>query len=82
MLTDLQTNTTVDLTKEAYQFSAVQGSDEERFVLNITDDPTGVGAIINNNSEKATNCYNLSGQQISAPHKGINIVNGKKTLVR
>lgn len=82
MLTDLQTNTTVDLTKEAYQFSAVQGSDEERFVLSITDDPTGVGAIINNNSEKATNCYNLSGQQISAPHKGINIVNGKKTLVR
>ena len=82
MLTDLQTNTTVDLTKEAYQFSAVQGSDEERFMLNITDDPTGVGAIINNNSEKATNCYNLSGQQISAPQKGINIVNGKKTLVR
>ena len=82
MLTDLQANTTVDLTKEAYQFSAVQGSDEERFVLNITDDPTGVGAIINNNSEKATNCYNLSGQQISAPQKGINIVNGKKTLVR
>ena len=44
------------------------------------DDPTGI-ATINADSSK-TVIYNLAGQRISAPRKGMNIINGHKVLVK
>ncbi len=82
MLTDKQTNTTVDLTEDSYRFSAAQGVNDTRFVISITNNPTGIGAVMKDASGKESTIYNLKGQQLSAPRKGINIVNGNKTLVK
>ena len=52
-------------------------------------DPTGIRSIDNDANGQMVNgkwsdgkCYNLSGQRLSKPMKGINIINGKKTLVK
>ncbi len=37
---------------------------------------------LNNGSKDSDNFFNLNGQRLSAPKKGINIVNGKKVLVK
>ena len=37
---------------------------------------------LNNGSKDSDNFFNLNGQRLSAPQKGINIVNGKKVLVK
>ena len=47
----------------------------------ITDDPTDISNI-SENSESSDAIYNLAGQRLSKKQKGINIVNGKKELVR
>ena len=83
MLLDKQTKTIVDLTKETYKFFAMQGASDNRFELIITDDPTGVSTdVLNDQSDESSNCYNINGLRLNAPNKGINIINGKKTLVR
>jgi hypothetical protein len=53
----------------------------------IFDDETlGINdaSLLNGNAEgiNGKTIYNLSGQRIAAPQKGINIVNGKKVLVK
>ena len=51
--------------------------------LDFEDDTTLVEAIESGNpdTEKPT-CYSLSGQRLSQPRKGVNIMNGKKVLVK
>lgn len=44
------------------------------------DDPTGI-AITPASTEKQT-IYNLAGQRVSQPQKGVNIINGKKVLTK
>ena len=34
------------------------------------------------NLQNSTSCYNLSGQRLTSPQKGINIINGKKVMVK
>lgn len=43
----------------------------------VTNDPTGIRSIINN-EEPIKSIYNLSGQRLNSPQKGVNIINGKK----
>ena len=45
-------------------------------------DPDGIKGITADNSKQTTEIYNLSGQRLSKLQKGINIVNGKKILVK
>ena len=45
------------------------------------DDDTGIDAIMNT-SEKSNAYYNLSGQRIANPTKGLYISNGKKVVIR
>lgn len=48
--------------------------------LTITSTPTSITAI---NQEKVNNqCYNLQGQRVETPRKGINIINHKKVVIR
>jgi hypothetical protein len=69
-----------------FQLNPQQGGGDVRgFVLNFgeKDDADGIGSIQNSNfkiQNEAGAVYNLSGQRLSKPQKGINIINGKKVL--
>jgi len=51
------------------------------YTLKKVDDPTGIEEIAVE-SEKVQGIYDLQGRRLSAPVKGINIINGKKVLVK
>ena len=46
------------------------------------DDDTAISAIHGESSPASTLIYNLQGQRLSAPQQGINIINGKKVIVK
>ena len=82
-LYDLETGTETDLTTGSYTFSAKAGTDEERFALRMTSNSvvTGVQEIATQ-SQQTGRTYNLSGQRVSQPQKGVYIVNEKKVVVK
>lgn len=47
----------------------------------ITDEELAIEGVTAENAKKAV-IYNLNGQRISSPKKGINIINGRKVLTR
>lgn len=51
------------------------------FTFNFNGVPTGVNGFETVDAENAR-IFNLAGQRLSAPQKGLNIVNGKKVLVK
>ncbi len=57
---------------------------EARLTLMFDDSATGINTLHNNDAENASNpvIYNLNGQRVSKPTKGLYIINGKKTIVR
>ena len=64
--------------------AAQQGGQVKGFVINLNGDlPTGVAQMDGEklNADDAA-IFNLNGQRISKPQKGVNIVNGKKVLVK
>ncbi len=50
--------------------------------LSFDDDPTGINSIENEPSANDNVIYNIVGQKLNKMQKGINIVNGKKVLVK
>ena len=50
-------------------------------VVPITDEELAIEGVTAENAKKAV-IYNLNGQRISSPKKGINIINGRKVLTR
>ena len=44
----------------------------------IPESVTGISTLTSNHSTQSNNIYTLSGKRLSAPRKGINIINGKK----
>ncbi|MBO7558177.1 MAG: hypothetical protein J6T52_06745 [Bacteroidaceae bacterium] len=52
-----------------------------RLVRN-NDDDTAISDIHGDSSPASTLIYNLQGQRLSAPQQGINIINGKKLIVK
>ena len=52
-----------------------------RLVRN-NDDDTAISDIHGESSPASTLIYNLQGQRLSAPQQGINIINGKKVIVK
>ena len=52
-----------------------------RLVRN-NDDDTAISDIHGDSSPASTLIYNLQGQRLSAPQQGINIINGKKVIVK
>lgn len=54
--------------------------DFQFFFLGGDLDTTGINAI--NMAGRAANIYNLQGQQLAAPQRGINIIGGKKVMVK
>jgi hypothetical protein len=63
-------------------FKLSDGASASEFVLNFGDETTGINAV--NGSEFKVNgeYYNLAGQRVANPTKGLYIVNGKKVVVK
>ena len=49
--------------------------------VNYTIGTTGIKSVVIDNIEKNTPIYNLSGQRLDKPRKGINIIGGKKVII-
>ena len=81
VLVDNETGIETDLSSsEGYAFSADKGTDESRFVLRVGGVVvTGIDGAATMSQQSET-CYNLQGQRIAEPQKGLYIVNGKKVM--
>ena len=60
----------------------VDGSLVKGFTFVFDDDATGIEETLSNSPLKGENIYNVAGQRINKMQKGINIVNGKKVMVK
>ena len=64
---------------------AISGSNAKEIMLYWDDEEaTGIERMRNVDNEimRNENIYNLNGQKLSAPQKGINIINGRKVIVK
>ena len=69
-----------DYAKGCYTIT-VENSNE-LFTGEFETETTGIEETIYNKVEAKTDIYNLQGQRLSSPQKGLNIVNGKKVYVK
>ena len=65
----------------SYSFMADAGINEGRFVLYVGGSAAGIESI-DAGAKTPDVYYNLNGQRIATPKKGINIVNGKKVIIK
>lgn len=78
----LGTETRLDGT-EGYTFQAAKGMMEGRFAIRFaTGDATGISDVRSKMSEVRGDAYNLKGQRVANPTKGLYILNGKKAVVK
>lgn len=81
ILVDHMTGEQIDLTDSEYTFTAEAGTDNARFSLQFNPgETTGIEAV-----KPETNdgyMYNICGQRISKPAKGITIRNGRKLIIK
>lgn len=82
-LIDRETSAEIRLDgSEGYTFQATKGIIEGRFAVRFGNgDLTGIKGVANDGKD-AGNWYNMKGQRVNAPAKGIYIQNGKKTVVK
>ena len=64
-----------------WQFSVASNNTKE-FAGDFEEDETAIESLAPANTESDGAIYNMAGQRISKLQKGINIVNGKKIVVR
>lgn len=79
-LTDTATGITTDILSNEYSFSSDAGTFENRFVLTVNNESTGISEISNDEVNSNKTIYNLSGQKVNDNAKGIVIENGKKVI--
>ena len=58
------------------------GSAKEFLTFDFDDEPTSIEETLSDSPVKGENIYNLAGQRLHKMQKGINIVNGKKIMVK
>ena len=74
---------TVKAGKALLPASALTSSGDIRAYTFVFVDPTtGITETQNVSAEEFGTIFNLAGQRISQPQKGVNIINGKKVLVK
>ena len=61
------------------QYTSATGEEVKGFTFSFDDDATGISSLLTS-SKGEERVFNLAGQRISRPQKGINIINGKKVL--
>jgi len=64
------------------QYEITIDNSNETFSGIIDTAATGIAEIINGKSSNSKSIYNLQGQRINAPQKGLNIMDGKKIFVK
>ena len=55
---------------------------QKAYVVSINGTATGIKDVTADSIEKDTPIYNISGQRLEAPRKGINIINGKLRVIK
>ena len=53
-----------------------------QFALNFDGETTGIGASLMNSERVNSEVYNLNGQRVAQPSKGLYIVNGRKVVIK
>lgn len=82
MLVDNETGIETDLSTDSYTFQASAGTNNSRFMLRVSGASiTNIHGLQQDNTAERR-YYNLNGQRIAAPQKGVSIVNGKKIVVK
>jgi hypothetical protein len=51
-------------------------------IVLVKKEGTGISATLMNSEKVNSDVYNLAGQRVAQPRKGLYIVNGKKVLVK
>lgn len=86
VLVDLQEGTETRLSTDSYTFSANSGITDTRFEVRLSgNNATGIQSIeesAETNSSVSGEYYNLNGQRIETPSKGVYVVNGKKVIIK
>lgn len=83
VIVDKLNGTETTLSAEGYTFSAHAGTIDNRFELHLSaSETTGIKELKDSSIEELKSFYNLNGQRMSAPQKGINVVNGKKIIIK
>ena len=83
IIVDKQNGTEFVLSTDGYTFSAGAGTIENRFELHLSAaETTGIADSMQTTDNGQQSFFNLNGQRVSAPQKGINIVNGKKVIIK
>ena len=81
ILVDKETGTETNLAHNVYYFKATAGTYNNRFIIRIGNNTTGIQQI-EDQKEGMTKIFNLNGQKLQTPQKGINIINNKKVIVK
>lgn len=81
MLIDSATGNTTNLNAESYSFLASRGVINNRFVIQIGD-ATAIKQVSDEELSAKSIVYGLGGQRFMSSQKGINIIDGKKYLVK
>ena len=81
MLTDLQENRTVQLDETGYSFSTESGTFNNRFLIGLNGEATGIKAI-DQTSKTNDTYFNLNGQRVEKAQKGIFVKQGRKVVVK
>jgi len=82
ILYDNETSIQTDLSEGSYTFNANAGTYNKRFVLYVGSSViTNINALQQDGIE-ADSYYNLNGQRIGQPQKGLYVVKGKKVIVK
>lgn len=62
--------------------SVKNDSDDKQIIIVEEDDPTGIEHVFGNPDNEPKAIYNMAGQRLKAPVKGLNIINGKKVVLK
>ena len=81
LLIDQQEQTTVRLNEQDYTFTAKAGTTDSRFLIKVGS-ATGIGTSIVNSKKVNNDIFNLAGQRVMNPGKGVFIQNGKKVAIK
>ena len=70
------------VTIDAYR-AYLKASAGSRMFIGFDDETTGIDSVVKQDTKTADNVYyNLSGQRVANPSKGLYIVNGKKVIIK